>query len=301
MVGSGPDDGDVLEMGPERPRRRWAPGRRSRLVVAIAGVCALLAVGGTLAALRLGSRAAADPALARLTAEVTTVPVNAGKPGNLNAAWPGNASSGSFTSLSFDFGPTAVSGPPLTENGKPEVLYIATEFCPYCVAENWALIVALSRFGSFSGLSTSRSPYFEEIPPVDGWTFYGSSYTSRYLAFVPVETHSNLLVSRKADPGDPKSYRALQPLAPSEQAVLTQFDNGAQTPFLDFGGRVTVTGGEVVPNFLAGQSWTRIAAGLRRPATPAAATILTAANMLTSQLCKLTGDRPAAACPKWVR
>ena len=62
-----------------------------------------------------------------------------------------------------------------------------------------------------------------------------------------------------------------------------------------------MTGGEVVPNFLAGQSWTRIAAGLRRPATPAAATILTAANMLTSQLCKLTGDRPAAACPKWVR
>ena len=247
------------------------------------------------------ARPAADPALARLVSEVTTVPVNAGKPGNLNAAWPGTASSGSFTSLSFDFGPTAVSGPPLTENGKPEVLYIATEFCPYCVAENWALIVALSRFGSFSDLSTSRSPYFEDVPPVDGWTFYGSSYTSRYLAFVPVETHSNLLVSRKADPGDPKSYRALQPIAPSERAVLTQFDNGTQTPFLDFGGRVTVTGGEVVPNFLAGQSWTRIAAGLRRPATPAAATILTAANMLTSQLCKLTGDRPAAACPKWVR
>ena len=260
-------------------------------MVVIAGVCALLAVCGTLAALRLGARAPANPALARLTSEVTTVPVNAGKPGNLNAVWSGNLSSAAITSLASDFGPAPVSGPPLTENGKPEVLYIATEFCPYCVAENWALIVALSRFGSFSGLSTSRSPYFENVPPVDGWTFYGSSYTSRYLAFVPVETRSNLLVSRKADPGDPKSYRTLQPIAPSEQAVLTQFDNGTQTPFLDFGGRITVTGGQVVPNFLAGLSWTRIAAGLRRPETPAAATILTAANLLTSQLCKLTGDR----------
>jgi hypothetical protein len=158
MVGSGPDDGDVLEMGSARRRRRWVPGgRRSRLVLVLAGVCALLAVGGTLTALRLDSRAPADPALARLIAEVTTVPVNAGEPGNLNAVWSGNSSSTTITSLAFDFTPTPVSGPPLTENGKPEVLYVATEFCPYCVAENWALIVALSRFGSFSGLSTSRS------------------------------------------------------------------------------------------------------------------------------------------------
>ena len=52
-------------------------------------------------------------------------------------------------------------------------------------------------------------------------------------------------------------------------------------------------GGEVVPNFLAGLSWTRIAAGLRRPATPAAATILTAANMLTSS----SARSPAIARP----
>src|SRR5258708_28371842 len=74
MVGSGPDDGDVLEIGQERPRRSWAIGRRSRLAVAIAGVCALVVVGGTLAGLRLSSRGPADPALARLITEVTTVP-----------------------------------------------------------------------------------------------------------------------------------------------------------------------------------------------------------------------------------
>ncbi len=122
-------------------------------MVVIAGVCALLAVGGTLAVLRLGSRAPANPALARLVAEVTAVPVDAGEPGHLNAVWSGDLSSAAIPTLAFDFAPTPVSGPPLTEN--------------------WALIVALSRFGSFSGLSTSRSPYFEDVPPVDGWTFYG--------------------------------------------------------------------------------------------------------------------------------
>ncbi len=27
---------------------------------------------------------------------------------------------------------TAVSGRPLTSGGKPEVFYVASEFCPYC-------------------------------------------------------------------------------------------------------------------------------------------------------------------------
>jgi hypothetical protein len=76
MVGAGADDGDVLELGPERPPRRWAVGRRSRLVLAVAGACALLAVAGTLAALRLDARGPADPALDRLVAEVTTVPLS---------------------------------------------------------------------------------------------------------------------------------------------------------------------------------------------------------------------------------
>ena len=79
---------------------------------------------------------------------------------------------------------------------------MATGYCPFCAAQSWPLIIALSHFGQFSGLNVSRSPTFEGIPPVDGWTFYGSSYTSRYLAFAPVETYSNVLVSPKANPAD---------------------------------------------------------------------------------------------------
>ena len=45
----------------------------------------------------------------------------------------------------------------LTSGGKPEMLYQGAEYCPYCAAERWAMIVALSRFGTFSGLQTIRS------------------------------------------------------------------------------------------------------------------------------------------------
>ena len=38
---------------------------------------------------------------------------------------------------------------------------------PYCAMESWPLIVALSRFGTLTGLATSRSPEFEHIAPVD--------------------------------------------------------------------------------------------------------------------------------------
>ena len=49
-----------------------------------------------------------------------------------------------------------VTGSPLTAKGRPEVLCVGTEYCPYCAAQSWALIVALSRFGMFTGLRTIR-------------------------------------------------------------------------------------------------------------------------------------------------
>jgi hypothetical protein len=306
MLGSGPDDGDILAMGADKPRRTWAIGRRSRIVLAAACVCALLAAGGTVAGLRLGSRGPADPALAGLITEVTTVPMSALRSasggqgsyaGSLGSeSLSGNSASSSIMVFAGLSAPTVVYGSPLSSGGKPEVLYVGTEFCPYCVAESWSLIVALSRFGQFSGLRTSRSPSFEDIHPIDGWTFSGSSYTSRYLAFAPVETYSNVLVKPTDDPASAKSYRPLQRLTPAEQAVMSQYDKARQTPFIDFGGTAIELGSGIEPTVLAGLTWSQIAADLRRPASTAGAALLFEASTLTSELCQLTDDRPAAAC-----
>jgi hypothetical protein len=304
MLGSGPDAGDVLEMGPAKPRRGWAVGRPERL--ALACVCALLAVGGTLVGLRLTSSGPADPALAGLITEVTTVPVSAvgsGGAGTYSGELLPSDSSANSASSSIPLfdgfpSPTGASGRPLSSGGKPEVLYVATEYCPFCTAQSWPLIVALSRFGEFSGLGTNRSPTFDKIPPIDGWTFYGSSYESPYLAFVPVETYSNVLVNRKADPADPTSYRRLQRLTTAEQALFHEFDRGGQTPFMDFGGKATALGTDIIPAPLAGLTWSQIAADLRRPTSTAGSAILFSAAVLTAELCRLTGNRPASACSK---
>ncbi len=142
-----------------RPRG-YGPATFAAAVVA----SVLLAVAGMFAALR---SAPAGPDLNADGTGLQTMPP------------PSSATSGYASTLLIDPDtPTAVSGPPLTEAGRPEVLYVATEYCPYCAEENWALIVALSRFGQFTGLTISRSPQFEDVPPIGTWTFYGSYYTS---------------------------------------------------------------------------------------------------------------------------
>jgi Domain of unknown function (DUF929) len=303
------DDADVIEQVPRQLSFPAVPGLaalrgitgtgRRRLVV-IAAACALLVTAATLASFRLTEGPRTDPALAGLITEVTTVPVGEPVPG-----LPASASSASAYSSTLLFSPdtlNAAGGPPLTRSGKPEVLYVATEYCPYCAMENWPLIVALSRFGQFTGLTTSRSPEFEHIAPVDSWTFYGSRYTSPYLVFVPVEQYSNVLVNTKADPNAGHSYRVLQKLTPAQQAIFARYDKPASTPFLDFGNRaVQIGSGPIPPQLMTGKSWPQLAAALRQPKTDLGAALLNEADSLTAELCRLTGDRPASACPAFLK
>ncbi|MBO0831976.1 MAG: DUF929 family protein, partial [Actinobacteria bacterium] len=94
-----------------------------------------------------------------------------------------------------------VTGPALTSGGKPEMLYIGAEWCPYCAAERWAMAVALSRFGSFTPLRGVHSSASDVYPNTATLTFHGATYTSKYLVFTPVENQDvnrNLLQSPTA-------------------------------------------------------------------------------------------------------
>jgi Domain of unknown function (DUF929) len=305
----GQDDADVIEQVPRQfsfravlrlPALRGVIGTGRRRRGVIAAGCALIVTAATLVTFRLAEGPRADPALAGLITEVTTVPVGTSVPG-----LPGSASSASAYSSTLLISPdtlNAVGGPPLTRSGKPEVLYVATEYCPYCAMENWPLIVALSRFGQFTGLTTSRSPEFEHIAPVDSWTFYGSRYTSPYLVFVPVEQYSNVLVKAKANPDARRSYRVLQKLVPAQQAIFATYDKPGSTPFLDFGNRaVQIGSGSIPPQLMTGKSWPQLAAALRQPKTELGAALLSEADSFTAELCRLTGDRPASACPAFLK
>jgi len=300
------DDADIIEQVSRRvtfpavpglPALRGIIGVGRRRIVVIAAACALLATAATLVAFRLAEGPRTGPALAGLITEVTTVPVSKPLPASSS---PSSAYSSSL--LTSPGALSAVSGPPLTRSGKPEALYVATEYCPYCAMENWPLIVALSRFGHFTGLATSRSPEFEHVAPIDSWTFYGSHYTSPYLAFVPIERYSNVLVNAKADPNASTSYRKLQQLTPAQQAIFTRYDQPGFTPFLDFGNRaVQIGSGPISPQLMTGKSWAQLAAALRQPKTALGTALLDEADSLTAQFCRLTGDRPASACPPFLR
>jgi Domain of unknown function (DUF929) len=85
----------------------------------------------------------------------------------------------------------AITGAALIQNGKPEMLYIGAEFCPYCAAMRWSMAVALSRFGMFTTpLRGVHSASDDVYPNTATLTFYQTGHTSAYLVFTPVENET---------------------------------------------------------------------------------------------------------------
>jgi thiol-disulfide isomerase/thioredoxin len=188
--------------------------------------------------------------------------------------------------------PRVIAGAPLTAGGKPEILYIGAEYCPYCAAERWSMAVALSRFGTFSNVGLIRSSSTDVFPNTATLTFYRSSYTSKYLAFTPVEMQT-------------VTKAPLQNMTTAQKALLAKYDappyvtaqNAGSIPFVDLANKYGVIGGSsYLPQVLAGMSWSQIASALHNPASPVAKQVLGAANYLTAALCKVTSNKPANVC-----
>jgi hypothetical protein len=192
--------------------------------------------------------------------------------------------------------PGSISGTTLTANGKPEMLYIGAEYCPYCAAERWAMVVALSRFGTFSGLSTVHSSSTDTDPNTPTFTFYKSTYTSPYLTFTPVEETTNIPSSSAG------GYTTLQAPTAAQQALVTKYvgANGS-IPFIDFGNHYLISGASYNAGVLSGLSWATIATDLSNPNSPVAKAVDGTANYITAAICKLTNNQPASACTSTVQ
>jgi hypothetical protein len=221
--------------------------------------------------------------LSSVVSQVTSVPAS-----TLEAVGAGSGVTGK---------PTTISGSALTSNGKPEILYEGAEYCPYCAAERWAMIVALSRFGTFSGLSTIHSASkdgagtAEPYPNTPTWTFYKSTYSSQYVTFTPVETQTNVPDSSNG------SYTALQTPTSAQNAIVTKYDGSqGSIPFIDFGNKYMISGASYSPQVLSGLTWSQIAADLSNQNSPVAKAIDGTANYITAAICKMTGNQPANVC-----
>jgi Domain of unknown function (DUF929) len=211
---------------------------------------------------------------AAVSKNVTTVPSSA-----LDAVGTGTVPTGSHLVK-------AVSGPPLTNAGKPEMLYIGAEFCPYCAAMRWSMAVSLSQFGTLSSpLHGIRSAGNDVDPNTATLTFYKTTFKSDHLTFTPVENET-------------RTRAPLQATTAAQTKLWKQYEPGGQQgyPFIDFGNKYVITGPLFDPAVLKGLTWQQIATQLRDPSTPVAQSVLGAANFITAAICKTTNGQPGNVC-----
>jgi hypothetical protein len=195
--------------------------------------------------------------------------------------------------------------PPLVgSTGKPEFLYIGAEYCPYCAAQRWAMVVALSRFGTFSQLYQITSSSTDIYPNTPTFSFYTKLYskplyTSQYIDFVPVETLGNVQDSSG-------NYPTLQKLTSQQQQLLNTYDappyidasSAGSIPFIDVANKFVAIGlgSGFSSQDLQGMSWSQIAGSLSSANTTAAQHILGTANYMTAAICLATNQQPSSVC-----
>ena len=286
----------------EQRKRIYLAGG-SILVVAIVVVALVLVKlnsgGGTAASSSNGPTGAA---LTTLTKQVTNVPASvtdkvAGggvdkgvfMPTETSAQIQSAASQGAY------FG-TVNGSTPLTSGGKPEVLYLGAEYCPFCAAQRWAMVNALSRFGTFSGLTTTHSSSTDADPNTPTWTFYKSTYKSNYITFTSVEEETNYRIGNTTDTSVP--YQTLQTPTADQQKVAQTYDPGGSIPFFDLGNKYVQVGNlpPLDPAMLAGKTWSQVAAAMNDPSSSLGKAIVGNANYMTAGICKLTNNQPSTAC-----
>ncbi len=273
----------------EAAQRRAA--QRKRLAIAGAAVAAVVLAVVVLVVVKVatggskptgGGTPSAQPVPTEVLAAVSGVPA-----ATLNTVGRGKV----------DTLPKPVTGQAtLTADGKPLVVYIGAEYCPFCAAQRWPVVVALSRFGAFSGLSVTHSASEDVFPDTATLSFHGAVYTSQYLTFQGVETHSNVRSGNGYAPLDTPTAQQRQLLTTFDAPPYVSADSAGAIPFLDFGNQAVIAGASYSPKLLAGKSAAQIAAALSNPADPIAQAVDGSANAFTALLCKLTGGQPGEVC-----
>ena len=174
-------------------------------------------------------------------------------------------------------------GTALTQDGKPKVLYIGAEYCPFCAMERWALIGALSRFGTFTGVTETTSSSDDVHPNTPTFSFKDAKYTSDVVAFEAVETQD-------------RNKQPLQTLDGENLALFQKFNPGGGIPWITYGGTHATDGATVDANAFEGKTYDQIIAGIQDPTSDIGKTVTPAINMITAQICDQTKGKPADVC-----
>ena len=259
--------------------------RRSKLMIAGAtvGVVAIVVIALVIAALQGGTDVTgqSSTALDQATfAKVTSVPA---------------ASLDTVGAGASDNPPKTIDAPALTKDGKPRVLYVGAEYCPYCATERWPLVVALSRFGTWNNLSASFSAPAPEVNPNTATvSFHGATYSSQYVSFTGYETSTNKQTNGQ--------WGKLDTLEGEDLALFQKFNappyvqSSGAIPWINLGGTSIQAGASYNSAVILNKTQAEIATALADPTTDIAKGVNGAANVLTAQICKSTNQQPTAVC-----
>src|SRR5579863_6230960 len=272
---------------PVTRRRSW---NQSYMIAIVIGLIAVIIVAFVFISKQQSSAAAPTPTNSQVFNTVTKV-----DPNILSVVGTGKLQS-PFKAVQGN--PAALTGP----TGKPEFLYIGAEYCPYCAALRWAMIVALSRFGTFSQLYQTTSSATDAYPSTPTFTFdpklyKAPVYTSQYVDFVSVEETTNVQNSDG-------TYPTLQTPTTAQQKLFDTYDvppytsSAGSIPFIDIANKYIAIGlaSGYSPQDLAGKQWSDIANSLVDTSSTISQHILGSANYLTAGICMATGQQPASVC-----
>lgn len=125
-------------------------------------------------------------------------------------------------------------------------------FCPFCASDRWAIVSALSNFGSWQGLAGTASADHDEkylkIPTVN---FAIAKYTNDYVEFVGRET---------AD----RNFEPLQELDERDYEILDTFNPDQIIPFLLIDGQFMQVGSGYSLQLLEGMNHTKVKAEVQK-------------------------------------
>jgi hypothetical protein len=182
----------------------------------------------------------------------------------------------------------------ISSDGKPEILYMGAEYCPFCAAERWALVMALSKFGTFTGLRGTTSSSIDTNPSTPTFSFYGSTYKSPYISFVPVELETN---TYSASLG---GYPTLQTPTTSQNALMAKWDVAPYTneagsiPFVYMNGKYLITGAQYDASAISGKSFQSAVPYMTSGTSATSRAAEAAAGYLVGEILAITHDQPAS-------
>ena len=255
----------------ERAARKRAEARR-RFLVAGGAITAVLAVVVALVAIKLTATpvhqtASESMAPATIARQVTTVPAT-----TLAQVGPGQA----VTLLEKVKKPGSL----LTIDGKPAVVFVSEESCPFCAAERWAVTVALSQFGTWSQLGITKSSATDVYPNTATLSFRAARYHSADLTLNTTELADNVGHPLQAQTALDARLIASYDVPPYVNSV----DQSGAVPFLDIGNQYILAGAQYNPQVLAGLSAAQIASQLAIPSSPVAQAIDGAAKLIIAAI-----------------